>query len=153
MHFLTGRYFKVSEDKAKFEYLRAKQGPFISSGYSFTVEQSKTPCLFQLPCWIRDLHQLSALLNLGQQDTKPKWQILLWQTLSSSIYPTWLASFHQSHVFCYQQQQYHSSNESLVLVVGQWWAKLQCLYNLLLSQYCRDDPWVPLISMAFMKVT
>lgn len=28
MHFLAGKYSKVSEDKSKFEYLRAKQNDF-----------------------------------------------------------------------------------------------------------------------------
>lgn len=28
MHFLAGKYFKVSEDKSKFEYVRAKQNDF-----------------------------------------------------------------------------------------------------------------------------
>lgn len=67
---------------------------FLSSRYSLTSQAKLTSWLFQLSCWKRDLCQLSALLNLGQQDTKPKSQTVLWQTLlSSSTYTNGLLHF------------------------------------------------------------
>lgn len=76
------RQFKVWVSQGRTEWL-------FSFFRVFSYSQAKlSSCLFQLSCWIRDLCQLSALFNLGQQDTKPKWQIVLCQTLlSSSIYP------------------------------------------------------------------
>lgn len=149
MHFLTGKYLRSMKTRQNLS-ISGKKRMIFSFFRVFSYSRAKlTSCLFQISCWIRGQCQLSALFNLGQQDTKPKWQTLLRQTLlSSSIYPTCRGLFHQSHIFCYQQQHYHGSNESPVLVVHQWWAKLQCL-----SQYCRDDLWVPLISVAFMELT
>lgn len=119
---------------------------FLSSGW-FSYSQAKlTSCLFQPSCCIWGLCQLSILFNLGQQDTDSA-------VADTVVFLHFLhiASFHHSHAFCYRQRPYHGGNESPVLGICQWWAKLHGLCNLLLSQCCRCDLWMPLISMAFMK--
>lgn len=112
----------------------------------FSYTQAKlTSCIFQLSCCIRGLCQLSVLFNLGQQDTD--------SSVADTVVFLHLLNIALFHAFCYWQQPYHGSNESPVLVICQWWAKLHDLYNLLLSKCCRCDLWMPLISMAFMKLT
>lgn len=145
MHFLAGKYFKVSEDKSKFEYVRAKRNEFFSSGW-FSYSQAKlTSCLFQLSSCIRGLCQLSVLFNLGQQDTDSAVAdaVVFLHLLNTAL-------FHQSHTFCNQQQPHHGGNESPALVLCQWWAGL-C--NLLLSQSCRCDLYMPLIFHGLTKLT
>lgn len=115
MHFLTGRYFKVNEDKAKFEYLRAKQGPSISSGYSLTVEQSRLHVFFNFPVesetYVRYLRYLTLVSRT--------------QSLSDRYCCARLGfpPFTQHGLLHSAKSTYFltsSSNESLVLVVGQW---------------------------------
>lgn len=121
---------------------------FLSSGW-FSYSQAKlTSCLFQPSCCIWGLCQLSILFNLGQQDTDSAVADIV-----VFLHFLHIASFHHSHAFCYRQRPYHGGNESPVLGICQWWAKLHGLCNLLLSQCCRCDLWMPLISMAFMKLT
>lgn len=121
---------------------------FLSSGW-FSYSQAKlTSCLFQPSCCIWGLCQLSILFNPGQQDTDSAVADIV-----VFLHFLHIASFHHSHAFCYRQQPYHGGNESPVLGIRQWWAKLHGLCNLLLSQCCRCDLWMPLISMAFMKLT
>lgn len=140
---LQGQWRQVKDWRCqdKTEWFFFLQGDFL------TAKQSWLHVFFNFPVVSEAYVSCLSYLTLVSRT----W-IVLWQTVVF-LHLLNIALFHQRHAFCYRQQPYHGGNESPVLVTCQWWAKLYGLCNLLLSQCCRCDLWMPLISMAFMKLT
>lgn len=179
MHFLTGKHFKVNADKTAFEYPRAKQNDFCFL-QGILLHPNKADFV-SFSTFLLNQKPVSAYLTLVSktQNLNDKYSCgsHIWFTEDTNYLPPFTQSIllHSTKTFlsvtcsgnamaAMTQREIHQWNVQGVWlktddmkVLCWWYANGELSYCVCTIFYSPStavtDPWVPLISMAFMKLT